>query len=215
MVYSENMIREDPSRPYRKRRRAESEEETRLRITEAAVGLHGTVGPVRTTVAEVARRAGVSRRTVYDHFPTGAELFQACSRLWTDRNPLPDPAAWTAVADPPERLVRALRELYDWYRRKQDMVGNVVRDTAVVPPLAAVMDDLWAPWLEEVVRALARGWTVGRRDEGALCAALQLAVDFGTWQSLARSGLDPGAAADLAARMVTGALGPLQSRPSG
>ena len=37
-------------RAYRKRRRAEHEAQTRRQITEAAVKLHGTIGPARTTV---------------------------------------------------------------------------------------------------------------------------------------------------------------------
>ena len=99
-------------RAYRKRRRAEQEEETRLRITEAAVDLHGSVGPARTTVSAIAERAGVQRATVYRHFPDEEALFAACSSHWAALNPPPDPAAWAEIADPDERLRRALSELY-------------------------------------------------------------------------------------------------------
>src|SRR5690606_11521663 len=71
-------------RPYRKRQRALAEEATRLRITEAAVELHGSVGPARTTVTEIAERAGVSRMTVYKHFPSDRDLFVACSTHWAE-----------------------------------------------------------------------------------------------------------------------------------
>ena len=67
------------SRPYRLRERARKMEETRQRITEAAVQLHRSVGPARTTVSEIAARAGVRRMTVYNHFPSDAELIDACS----------------------------------------------------------------------------------------------------------------------------------------
>ena len=40
-------------RPYTKVRRAAAEEETRLRIVEALIELHGDVGPARTTVSGV------------------------------------------------------------------------------------------------------------------------------------------------------------------
>ena len=43
-----NTIRSTKSRPYRMRRRAEQVDQTRLRITEAAVRLHTTVGPAHT-----------------------------------------------------------------------------------------------------------------------------------------------------------------------
>src|SRR5689334_3132595 len=64
-------------RPYRKRRRAELEAETRRRITQAAVDLHGSIGPARTTISAIAERARVQRATVYRHFPDEAALFGA------------------------------------------------------------------------------------------------------------------------------------------
>ena len=87
-------------RDYEMKVRAEKLEETRRRITEAAVELHGTVGPARTTVTEVARLAGVRRATVYNHFPGDVELLDACSAHWIQENPPPDPEAWGAVEDP-------------------------------------------------------------------------------------------------------------------
>src|SRR2546427_12814549 len=66
-------------RRYRQLRRAELEAQTRLRITEAAMKLHGTVGPLRTTVTAVAEEAGVQRGTVYRHFPDEDALSGACS----------------------------------------------------------------------------------------------------------------------------------------
>ena len=74
------------TRPYRKHRRAELEQQTRERIVEAAVDLHGSVGPARTTVSGVAERAGVQRATVYRHFPDDESLFAACSAHWRERN---------------------------------------------------------------------------------------------------------------------------------
>jgi AcrR family transcriptional regulator len=67
-----------PRRAYRKRRRAEREAQTRLHITEAAVKLHGTIGPAMTTITGVAAEAGVQRATVYRHFP---DLESVASRL--------------------------------------------------------------------------------------------------------------------------------------
>src|SRR5438445_766688 len=61
-------------RHYRKTRRAELEAQTRLRITESTVELHGTLGPSRTSISAVAERAGVRRSTVYRHSPAAAAL---------------------------------------------------------------------------------------------------------------------------------------------
>ena len=179
-----------------------------MRITAAAVELHRTLGPANTKVTEVAKRAGVSRMTVYNHFPTEVDLFVACSTHWATQNPFPDPERWAAIDDPPERLVSALRELYEWYALKEDMLGKVFRDTPVVPSLAEVMDDLWSTYEEELVRTLAHGWQVREAESEALQATLRLVVDFHTWRVLTGSGLDHGRAGELGARMVFGAVRP-------
>src|SRR5512135_773026 len=106
-------------RKYELKQRAAEMAETRRRITEAAVELHGTVGPARTTVSAIAERAGVQRHTVYRHFPSDADLFGACSAHYLDANPWPDPEPWRAISDPQQRLARALDELYAWYERTE------------------------------------------------------------------------------------------------
>jgi AcrR family transcriptional regulator len=66
-------------RKYELKRRAVHQERTRQRIVEAALELHGTVGPARTTISAIAERAGVRRMTVYRHFPDERALFEACT----------------------------------------------------------------------------------------------------------------------------------------
>ena len=102
----------DQKRPYRKKRRAQLEEETRRRITESAVELHGSVGPARTSMSAVAERAGVRRSTLYRHFADEGALFEACSAHWAAANPPPDLSAWAEVEDPDERLRTALADRY-------------------------------------------------------------------------------------------------------
>ena len=81
----------DQRRPYRMKRRAELEEQTRLRITESAVALHEELGPAHTSISAIAERAGVRRSTVYRHFPDEEALFDACSSHFRAANPSPDP----------------------------------------------------------------------------------------------------------------------------
>jgi AcrR family transcriptional regulator len=200
------MAKPRTSRPYRKRKRAQREEETRQRITEAAMELHGSVGPANTTVTEVASLAGVSRMTVYNHFPSEVDLFTACSTHWATQNPFPDPTAWLSVPDPSERLASGLAELYAWYRLKQGMLSNILRDTPLVPALAEVMGGLWGGYIDALVDSLATGWPVGSRDTEPLHASLRVAVDFHTWQVLTADGIGDAEAADLAADMVIGAF---------
>ena len=153
-------------RRYRKRRRAQQEDETRRRIVEAAVDLHGTVGPARTTVSAVAERAGVQRATVYRHFPDEAALFGACSAHWIAANPLPDLADWAAIADPGERLRTGLGSLYEWFERGEYMVEKTTRDAAVVPAMQAAMAAS-AAWAEAAVETL----MAGRPERGARATA--------------------------------------------
>src|SRR6185295_8878842 len=99
-------VRSTKSRPYQMRRRAELVDETRERIVEAAVRLHTTVGPAHTSISTVADAAGVTRLTVYRHFPDLEHLFVACTSHWLAAHPPPDPAAWGAIADLTERARR-------------------------------------------------------------------------------------------------------------
>lgn len=192
------------SRPYRLGARKRKMEETRRRITEATVELHRTVGPARTTVSEIAERAGVRRMTVYNHFAGDVELIDACSSHWLASHPPPDPAAWGGIADPAARLAAALDELYAYYRRGADMLGNVLRDAAIVPALDEVNHRKWWPYIDAMVDALA-GESTPRDD--ARRVAIRLVVDFNTWRTITGSGLDDTAAARVACDMVRGAVG--------
>src|SRR6476469_5872322 len=123
----------DEKRPYRMKARAQAQDATRLRITESAVALHGTLGPARTSMSAVAEHAGVRRSTLYRHFPNEAALFDACTAHWAAENPPPDLAAWSAIGEPAERLRRALEDLHAYYGRTEQMLDNLFRDEAVVP----------------------------------------------------------------------------------
>ena len=213
-------------RPYTLRARAKRREEVHLRITEATVYFHGTVGPARTTMGGIAKHAGVRRATVYNHFPTDLELIDACSSHWFGNNPPPNPAPWAEIADPVPRTRAALEELYEYYHHGQDMLGNVLRDTELVPSLKEIIQLKWWPMLEGIVEILATGWVTpeverSTMDAGEvidvneqstrpggypeLRASLRVALDFFTWQKLAESGLSNEKAARLATAWVVAA----------
>ena len=172
-----------PTRKYELKQRAADMARTRRRITEAAVRLHGTVGPARTTISAIAREAGVQRHTVYRHFPTEADLYGACSAHYFTANPLPDLEAWHAVADPRERLARALDELYAYYEQTEAMFSNVFRDLDLVEARAPTIGPL-EQYLAEAVAILAAGRGARGRRHHLLGTALRHTVDFHTWRSL-------------------------------
>src|SRR5665809_62444 len=106
-------------RRYELKARAARQADTRERIVKATVDLHNEVGPARTTVAEIARRAGVQRLTVYNHFPEEGELFAACQAHFFATHPPPDLGGALALSDAGERLRAVLGAMYAWYRRTE------------------------------------------------------------------------------------------------
>lgn len=191
-------------RKYELKKRAERQEETRRRIVEAAVALHGEIGPARTTVSAIAERAGVERHTYYRHFPDERTLSLACSGHFFELNPAPDVDAWRAVTDPAQRLESALTELYAYYARNTSMFENVSRDAQVHALTAEVQQLRFGPWMAAAREALADGLGGSRRE---VLGAIDVALSFATWRSLAAARLGRATAADVMTRAVLGVAG--------
>jgi len=198
-------------RRYELKRRAEHQQETRARIVEAAIELHQTLGPRATTISDIAKRAGVGRVTVYRHFPDELALGLACSGLYNQRNPPPDPERWRAIADPVERLRTALSETYAYHRATEAMSARVLadgREHEIMAPYHAhwahATDVLLAPWK-------ARGTRRKR-----LRAAIALALSFDTWRTLVRDhNLTEAQAIEVAMRLVNDSSPASHARPAG
>ena len=189
-------------RRYRKRLRAEHEQQTRLAITEAAVKLHGTVGPARTTVSAIADEAGVQRATVYRHFPDERALFQACSGHYMSMHPPPDPSRWEQIADPAQRLREALADVYRWWDETEDMMSRVIRDEPLVESLSEQTQARLA-FFDHIAESLMRGRGLRGKRRARVEAAIRHALALSTWQSLVREqGLTNADAVDLMAGMV-------------
>jgi len=195
----------DKKRRYNKKRRAELEAETRKRITESAVELHGSVGPAHTSISAVAERAGVRRSTVYRHFPDEAALFAACSSHWAQANPPPDFGEWAAIADPDERLGEALGDLYGFYGRTERMLDNLLRDEETVPSVKRTFG-AYRAYIDAARDTLMSGRPARGRARERVRAAIGHALAFRTWQSLVREqGIDSSHAVDLMCRLVAAA----------
>jgi AcrR family transcriptional regulator len=196
------------TRPYRKTRRAELEEQTRRRITESTVALHEELGPARTSISAVAERAGVRRSTVYRHFPDEEALFAACSSHWRAANPPPDPRAWAAIADPGERTETALRELYAFYGRTEGMYTSLLRDEPLVPIVHRLLGGFYG-YLGAIQDILIAGRGLRGRAARRTRAAIGHALAFQTWRSLTRDqGLADGDAVALMCVLVERSAAP-------
>ncbi len=187
-------------RKYELKERARQLEQTRRRITEATIDLHRTVGPVATQVSEIARRAGVERRTVYNHFPDQVALLRACSEHWRAMHPAPDPAEWLLIEEPGDRLRHALHDLYAWYRETEAMTANVLRDAETLPALRKIIESGLGTYLERVRGILTASVPARGRRRARIEAAVRAVVDFHFWRSLSSLGDED--AADLAAGLV-------------
>ena len=188
------------ARRYELKARAVAFEATRQRIVDATLALHEEVGPARTAITEVSRRAGVGRVTVYNHFPDEAALLSATSAQWLAEHPPPDPEEWAAIFKPVRRIREALDELYPYYRANATMLGHLTRDVEVVPALAETFGEAFGEHEQAMRDALVEGRTRrGRRT----VAAIGLAISFATWQRLTRDeGLGDGGAAKLMVRAI-------------
>jgi AcrR family transcriptional regulator len=175
----------DQKRTYRMKARAELQEQTRLRITESAVELHGTLGPARTSMSAVAEHAGVRRSTLYRYFPDEAALFVACAGHWAAQNPLPDLESWAKVSDPAERLRTALTELYTYYDTAEPMLSNLLRDLELVEAVGRQFAGFLG-YMETAHATLTTGWRVRGGRARRLRAAAGHALAFTTWRSLVR-----------------------------
>jgi AcrR family transcriptional regulator len=162
-----------------------------------AVAPHGTLGPARTSMSAVAEHAGVRRSTLYRHFPDEAALFDACAAHWNAANPVPDLAAWAAIADADARLRAALLELYGFYRRTEAMLANLMRDQEL--PNVARNFAGFRGYLDAACDVLSAGF------EPAARAAIGHALAFTSWRSLTREqGLGDAQAAELMCTLVWG-----------
>jgi len=163
------------------RARQENVDQTRRRITEATMRLHEQVGPAATTVSAIAERAGVTRVTVYRHFPDDEALIGACAAHWGALHPPPDTASWLSIDDPERRLRAALLDLYAWARAAAPMMTKIYRDVHVMPHF--VVDSL-SRQEQDRVTVLATGFPAAGRKARRLRTALTHAIAFRTWESL-------------------------------
>jgi AcrR family transcriptional regulator len=170
-------------RSYRLKARAERRLETRDRIVAATEELHREVGPARTTVADIARRAGVERLTVYNHFPQPGQLFGACQARFLRDHPPPDIAPGdVSRAEAPRRLESALRDLYAWFRENERMEANVQRDRLLLPELDELLRQNADPVFDGAAAAYTALLARSPRAASRLRALIRLAFDFRTWQ---------------------------------
>src|ERR671921_2304892 len=196
---------------YELKKRAERQEETRLRIARATLELHEILGPALTTRSAIAQREGVTRPTVYSHFPDDLSLGKACSSLGLSENPLPDPGRWEEISDAEERLRSALADLYAYFRRGERLWANILRDQELLyangdPEAleadAEIMGPILSHW-DRMKETIASGWGPTEGIPRLVLGAIGLALDFQAWRAMVRTqGMSEEQAIELMVGMV-------------
>jgi AcrR family transcriptional regulator len=190
------------TRKYELKKRAEQQEVTRQRIVEAAIDLHTSIGPIATTISGIAERAGVQRQTVYRHFADDRELMLACSGLYEERHPMPDPGPLADVPDATARLRGAVELLYAYYEANEPMLTNVVRDAERDEVTREIAGTRYGPLLGRFGELSAAAFSARGRRRERLRAAIDVALSFRTWQALRGHGLTPEEAVEAAVGMA-------------
>ena len=193
-------------RPYRLGKRADAAAATRRRILEATLTLHDEQGITRTSVRDVAGRAGVSPATVLNHFPRMADLVHACGRLSDELFPMPTEAVLSGAGDRFERVRLMASALFSWWEQVASGWEHLQVDRRTQPGVDA--------WLRDVDlrhRALVAS-ALGDAAGDASVAIGTALTSFGSWQSLRRGGMDVAGAAAQVARFLSGPDPSLRSK---
>ena len=203
MLASLNIMSTEIRKKYELKARAASQRETRDRIAQAAAQLHEEKGVAQTTVAEIARRSGVSRLTVYNHFPDLESLLPACTAHFRSRHPFPELSRQLATKEPRRQASGVLEAVYAWYRETESLWSKVLSDRNSLPALDDFLSRGIDADLDAVAAELSGALRTRRKPEVKTIALARLGLDFWTWRSLTDSGLDDAEAAGVMADAIT------------
>ena len=187
-------------RPYRLGKRAEAATATRRRILDATLTLHDEKGITRTSVRDVAGRAGVSAATVLNHFPRMGDLIQACGELSDDRFPMPTDAVLVGARDRIERIRLLAEALFTWWDQMALGWEHLQIDRRTLPDV-----DAWLHDVDARHRALVAA-AVGVDADDASVAMGTALISFGSWRSLREAGMDVATMAAHVARFLVGSV---------
>ena len=104
--------------------RAKQREKTRKRILTSAIDIFAQAGFDASSLADIARLAGVKKALVQYHFATKEQLWQACaSQIWTERNQqlagfIADAHPEQSTLDPRSRMRNAFVAVVKFTREK-------------------------------------------------------------------------------------------------
>lgn len=175
-------------RRYRMQTRTRKVANTRRQIVDAAIRLHGRQGSARTSWDDIALEAGVSRATVYQHFPSLETLIPECSRVAFDLAEVPSleqaAGSFGDVDTTDERVHRLIHETCKCYAAGATWLRAAWRERDLVPAMNMAVRRLQQT--RDVLVSAATQGLVLDRDQVRTVGAL---LDFAFWDSLDREGM--------------------------
>jgi AcrR family transcriptional regulator len=196
-----------PPRKYDMTRRASAVAQTRRRIVDATLALHGEQGIAATSWDDIAARAGVGVGTVYRHFRSLDELIPACGEITRHVFELPAPEGAASLFDgldvPIERLERLVREVFAIYERGAPQLRAIRNEPDVHPDVAAAGEEVEAT-LAALIDAAFAPFGITPADR-ALARAM---IDLNTWDALRAQKLNQTEAVTAIAEILTARITP-------
>jgi AcrR family transcriptional regulator len=190
-------VKSRTTRPYESPTRKEHAELTRRAIIEALIALLVDEHPATISIPAVAKRANVSVRTVYHHFPTKEALFDEL--LDTTNRPEYRPELNEATT--PKELAQTIPDAYRYLERNADLF-HAVRVSEVGSRIKGVLDQRNIDRIEKALQPL----KTDLDDEAfrRLCAIVGAIASSDTYRNLTvRYGLDRDDAAAVTTWAVT------------
>jgi AcrR family transcriptional regulator len=190
-------------RKYDMTRRAAAVAQTRQRIIDATLELHGEQGIAATSWDDIAARAGVGVGTVYRHFRSLDELIPACGEMARQVLALPDPDAVFEAADAPaERIERLVREAFAIYERGAPQLRAIRNEPDVHPNVAEAVEQIEAS-LAALIDAAVEPFETTPAD----LAVVRAMIDLNTWDALRDQELGQAEAVTAIAELLSARLG--------
>jgi AcrR family transcriptional regulator len=187
-------------RQYSMTRRRRATDDTRARILEATLALHGERGIFGTSWRDIAEAADVALGTVYRHFPSLDELVPACGELLMASIYPPSAAdaheLFSGATTTEERLLRTARHLFAFYARGGTHLESDLRERR----LPAVQE--WEAYLRATVSALLAAALEPRALAASQLAFASSLLDLPVYNAFRSRGIDTDDAAAAVANLL-------------
>jgi AcrR family transcriptional regulator len=182
-----------PKAAYRARGRTKRSGETRVRIMEATRDLLDEGTFHEATVEQVGERAGVSRATVYQHFPSRLDLVDAMCDTFGENPALLKLRDSVELEDLDDALNETIADTVRFWSSEDSVLQQLYGVSAVDPAAQALVERQWRDRRGEMQK-LARRLDEGRAlrtsvDRREALTQLMMLTSYGTYRELRLAGL--------------------------